>query len=154
MLRKGKKTSGFYLQQESIFKIIIRHLKYPNKLNVFLINILQLLPVWIMLLIHIVSKYQFPFREIVSNLIVYVVVTCGTNLYDLFRKSIDTINNIPKIISTFLSIIILCFASILYCLLLLCNVTDIKIEEYIIFLIALILVPTILFISIWQTSII
>lgn len=90
-----------------------------------------------MLLIQFVSEYQFKFIEIISNLMVFVVVACGTNLSDLFRKGNNTINEMPKIFTTFISIFILCFASILYCLLLLRNIVYIRVKEYILFLLPL-----------------
>lgn len=74
----------------------------------------QLIPIWIMGLLHVVSGRQVEFNEFISTLLVFNIATCATIIPDIGR-------NQQKLYLTslvFLLLLILCFSSVLYCLLL------------------------------------
>lgn len=80
-----------------------------------LFNILfQLMPIWILVLLHIILGRQVEFNEYISTLLVFNIATCATIIPDISR-------NPQKLYMTFLVFLllfVLCFSNILYCLLL------------------------------------
>lgn len=139
--------------QEPMYKVVVRKLNGIGILrNLFFSNIFQLLPIWVMLLIQFVTEYFFGIEEYIGNLLIFVIVACATNLSDLFRKGSSKMKEMSTTFAIFILIFILCFASILYCLLLLYNLADLRIR------IPLLMYSTILFtliavlINIWQAA--
>lgn len=130
MMNLGKNTNstGISVRQETGIRVIIRRIP-PELLDQIFIDVFQLLPIWVMLLISYVSKYSFNIRDYIGNLLVYVTVSCAVVLSDLVKKSKFKANGILQKIAIFLDILILSLSSILYGILLLCTKKVLNVEK-------------------------
>lgn len=139
--------------QEPVYKVIVRKLNGIDILrNLFFSNIFQLLPIWVMLLIQFVTEYFFGIEEYIGNLLIFAIVACATNLSDLFRKSGSKMKELSTIFAIFILIFVLCFSSILYCLLLLYNLADLRIKIPLLMYFALLFTLIVVLINIWQAA--
>lgn len=141
-----------YFEQESFDRILYKYFTNEKMWkNLFFSNIFQLLPVWVMLLIQFVSEYSFPSKEYIGNLLVFVVIACATNLSNLFGKNNFKTKEISITFEIFVLVFVLCFASILYCLLLLYDQTHLKIKMNILLYCSLFFTLIAVLINVWQT---
>lgn len=137
--------------QESRLRTFISKL-YNEKMlkNICFSNFFQLLPVWVMLLIQLVSEYSFQIEEYISNLLVFTVVACAANLSDLFGT-----NNLKEKVmpvTLFILVLIMCFASIMYCLLLLYDQIHLKIKMETSLFFSVVFTLGVVLLNIWQTA--
>ena len=144
-------ASKILIKQEPLNDIIFRVLHNPNIWkNLFFSNIFQLLPIWVMLLIRFVTGYYFINKEYISNLLVFVIIACATNLSNLFNRNNSRLNEISTMLAIFVSVFIICFASILYCLILLDKKMILTLKEDILMCFSILFTLIVVFISIWQ----
>ncbi len=104
-------------------------------------NIFQILPIWLMILLQMVSKYYFDIKDYTENLLVFTIVACITNLADSYGE-----DNKEKFISS----AILCCAIFLYTLILLSKFTELDLKFIIIFVFAIIFAVCVIMIGYLQ----
>ena len=116
MINDEKKDSrDVEVVQESKVKVILRWLENPDLLkSLFFSNIFQLLPIWVMLLIQWITEIMFDIDNYISNLLVFVVIACVTNISDLLEEDNMERNKVSILCMLFFLFGILCIASILY----------------------------------------
>ena len=146
-----KKNLDFAIVQESRWSAYTRQFLNVGFLRAILFsNILQLLPVWVMYIIQLVSKYRFGIEEYVSNFLVFIIISCGVNLADLFTRKTLKINEMSILFVIFLQIFIMCTALILYCLLLLSSLTSLSIITLRYCIFSFIFFIIVVFINLWK----
>lgn len=138
-----KNKNDISIQQEPIFRRRIQ-LKITTNLCTMVFSLaFQLLPIFVMLLIQFIIEYNFDILEYISNLISYVVVSSAISLSGLFRKDLKK-NRKEKMFNILVFIGLLCFSSILYGIVMLCDIEKIGMKKYNLLLITSILVFLIL----------
>lgn len=143
-------NSNILIKQEPLGNVIIRLLHNPDLWkNLFFSNIFQILPIWVMLLIQLVSAYNFIHKEYISNLLVFVIIASATNLSNLFSEDNFKLNIITTLFAIFISIFIICFASIMYCLILLNNKMMLELKIDILMGFSILFTLIVVYISIW-----
>lgn len=145
------KENTIVIKQES------RLITYSHKLKnaafwktIVFSNIFQLLPIWIMFIIQLVSEYTFNIREYICNFLTFVIIACTVNLADFLQKTETKSNKISRIFVISLLMLVLCFALTIYCLQLLCDFIKFKISETKICAFAVIFLIIIILINIWK----
>ncbi|NBI89787.1 hypothetical protein D3Z45_04150 [Lachnospiraceae bacterium] len=96
-------------EEKKLVKVIMK-----NTFNL----VIQLLPVWFMMLLGAVSDIKFEMREYTSNLLIFTVMWSVTNIVDLYGK--ECLDILADIIKYMLSVI-LCFSLFFYVLILISN---------------------------------
>lgn len=149
----SKKDLSYKVNQEPLNNIIQRSINNMELVkNLFYSNIWQLMPIWIMLLIQAVTEYRFKTEEYISNLLIFIVISCATILSDFFDEKRPIEKEMPVMIAAFILIAILSLASVLYCLFLLQEFNNIFIRKYLIFCLILIWILIVVVINLWQVA--
>lgn len=78
----------------------------------------QFIPIWIMFLIQSVSEYQFEFEEYIGAVLIFDITTCAITVPGILKKHNWSRKDLLMIILLFSLLCILCFSTVLYCLLL------------------------------------
>lgn len=147
--KKGKKQLHF--TQEPAKEVISRKLNnvsWKNLIILMISNGCQLLVIWIMLLLRSVTEYRFSIDDYISNLLAFVIVACATNLSDAFGKDSSKFKETLTYFTIGLLIFVICFASILYCLSVICDWgIDIKIKKDVICAISIIFTLIVILVS-------
>ncbi len=153
MQKKQNIDTEIYIEQESVSKIFLRNINNADVwYNLFFSNVFQLLPIWIMVLIQLVSKYRFDIQNYISNLLVFVIVSCVTVLCDLFGKTSFKMDELSTTVIIFVLISLSCVASVLYCLVLLYDVTELVIKEHTILYCSFIFTFITILMSLWKAA--
>lgn len=122
---KKSSDSGVSFEQEPRKNVLLREINKEDLLeNILFTNVFQLIPIGIMGFIQIVSVYKFDLGDYISNLLVYVIISCAASLYDILGKKNLLHTKTATISVIFFLITILCFTSTFYCLVLLCSVSS------------------------------
>lgn len=113
-----EKKEQVFIIQEPAKEVMFRRLNEIMAIwkNLFISNFCQLLAIWIMLLLQIVSEYSFSIEDYMSNLLAFDIVACATNLSDAYGKDDSKVKEMLPFGTVGVLIIVICFASILYCL--------------------------------------
>lgn len=113
-MRKRKKNANVQIRQEPK-----KNTDENNNIKVVLKNtfnlIIQLLPVWFMILLEVVTNIKFKMEDYTSNLLVFTIMSSVTNIAGLSGKEcLDVLADAIKYILS----IILCFSLFFYVLVL------------------------------------
>ena len=149
-----RSDSDVFFEQEPRKNILIRKLNNAEVWkNLCFSNIFQLIPIWVMSFIQMVSVYKFEIRDYTNNLLVFVIVSCAANLSDIFGGKNLKMEKTATIFVIFVLISVLCFTSTFYCLMLLCSVSSgLLIKENIMLSISLIFTLVVILISVLKTA--
>lgn len=152
IFKKRKKELDVAIKQEGRIIVFLRKLLQQDSVNLFFSIAFQLLPIWVMILIRIVSDYSFNIREFTSNLMIFVIVACATNLSELLRINDEFKNKLSTICMIFCSTLILCISSILYCLLIVQGFAELRIKDDILLAISVVFTLFVVLIGYWMIS--
>lgn len=152
-MMKEEKQVQLSIRQEPLKEVLVRKLNdVAIWKNLFSLNICQLLAIWIMLLMQFISEYKFSIGDYISNLLAFDIVACATNLSDIFGKE----NSKTKEISTTFTIgvltIVICFASILYGLSLICDFIDLHLKTDLVMALSILFTLIVILISMLQAA--
>lgn len=152
MIQTNNASLEIYIKQESVWRVCIRALCNSHFLKAFIFsNIIQLLPVWIMITIHLASVCAFGIEEYISNLLTFIIISCAVNLTDLYKEK-ESRADAPPALVTNLSFIILIFSLILYCLWLINYTKNLGIKTLNYYIITIALCIIVMFINFWKES--
>lgn len=152
MKNNRKKSQTYTYKQESLDRVIIRSLGKGGIARWFFSNIFQLMPIWIMLLIQYVSEYNFKLEAYISNLLAFSLLTSGINISDFLEENDSALNRIFTICAIFVLVGVLCFSSILYCLVLLYDLANLKISANLLLQFSIYFIFIVLVIGSWQVA--
>lgn len=148
-----KKEKQLLIIQEPVNEVISRKLNDVLWKNIIISNFCQLLAIWIMLLLQFVSEYRFSIEDYISNLLAFDIVACASNLSDIFGKDNTPKKETSNYLTVGILIIVICFASILYALSLICDWgIGIQIKKDLIWAISIIFTLIVLLISMLQAA--
>lgn len=113
------------IKQESYLKAYIQKFHNIEFIKIIFFSIgFQILPVFVMFLIQLISNHKFSISEYIENFLVFVIVSCAANISELFTEKNLKINEPSTIVSIFILISVLCLSSVMYCLELIDSVTQ------------------------------
>lgn len=148
---ENKDSGDVVIVQEPKVNVILRCMRNPELIkSLFFSNIFQLLPIWVMLIIQWITEFVFKINNYISNFLVFVVIACVTNICDLLEEDNIKRSKVSILCMLFLWFGILCIASILYSLILLEEVVELKIKMDYLMGCALTFALIVCFISLYQ----
>lgn len=129
---KRKERAGFQIEQKGENEISESE-KSKVVLRFTFNLIIQLLPVWFMVLLQVVTNVKFEIEDYTSNLLVFTFISSVTNIAELSGK--DYVGVLAYAIKYVLSII-LCFSLFFYTLILFKKTPDMEIKDTLILYVA------------------
>lgn len=75
------------IKQESYLKAYIQKFHNIEFIKIIFFSIgFQILPVFVMFLIQLISNHKFSISEYIENFLVFVIVSCAANISELFTE--------------------------------------------------------------------
>lgn len=105
-------------------KKIFYSTNFINKLRYAFSLVFQFLPIGIMILLQELAVHAFDIEDYVGNLLVFDMVTCITTISSILIEPNKRWKEWEMTVVSFILLIVLCFSIILYCLVLIEQVTD------------------------------